>query len=80
MQMIHNCTLFSNLSHHDQVTQIFKKLHWLPVFKWVEYTIILLTFKGLNSFAPVYIREMLTVYKPSRSLGTSENNLLYHWF
>ena len=61
---------------YDHVTPILKKLHWLPVFKRVEYKIILLTFKGLNGLAPVYIREMLTLYEPSRSLRSSGKNLL----
>ena len=52
------------------------QLHWLPIEQRIVYKIILLTFKALNGLAPQYIADMISYYKPSRCLRSSNANLL----
>ena len=55
---------------------ILRQLYWLPVPRRIEFKILLLTFKCLHGLAPAYLEELLTKYKPSRSLRSSEELLL----
>ncbi len=36
-----------------------EKLHWLPIQQRIEYKVLLLTYKVLNSLAPVYQSDLL---------------------
>jgi len=53
-----------------------KELHWLPVIQRIDYKIALTVFKTLQTNQPTYIRSMLTVYHPTRSLRSSDNGVL----
>ena len=61
---------------HDHITPLLKQLHWLPVTERIKYKILLLTFKALHHQSPQYINDMITIYKPSRSLRSSNSLLL----
>ena len=60
--------------HH--ITPILIQLHWLPVKQRIEYKILLLTYCALNNLAPVYLRDLLCYYEPSRTLRSSNQRLL----
>ena len=47
------------------------ELHWLSIKDRITFKILLLTYKSLHGLAPPYITDLLTVYKPSRSLRSS---------
>ena len=64
------------LRKRDSVTEILKDLHWLPVQQRIEYKLLLLTFKALNSLCPEYISDLITPYVPGRSLRSSTENFL----
>lgn len=51
-------------------------LHWLPVHFHIDFKIILLTFKVLNSLAPSYFMELLQFYNPNREMRSSSQMLL----
>ena len=55
------------------VSFLLRELHWLPVDKRILYKLCSLVYKSLNTQDPPYIREMLNVYTPARSLR-SEND------
>jgi len=55
---------------------LLNKLHWLPVTQRINYKIALLTFKTLHSGKPAYLSDLLSPYKPSRNLRSSDANLL----
>ena len=55
---------------------VLRQLHWLPVRKRIIFKMILLTFKAIHGLAPQYLVELLTLYKPSRSLRSSTEVLL----
>ncbi|KXJ09618.1 putative RNA-directed DNA polymerase from transposon BS [Exaiptasia diaphana] len=60
----------------DHITPLLKDLHWLPVRQRINYKILLLTFKALHGLTPSYISELISVYKPKRTLRSSKELLL----
>ena len=61
---------------HQHITPVLEQLHWLPVRKRIVFKILLLTYKSQHGLAPEYISELLTEYKPSRSLRSGAKRLL----
>jgi hypothetical protein len=57
---------------YDHITPVLKELHWLPINRRIEYKILALTWKALHGDAPPYIRNLLDVYTPSRSLRSQK--------
>ena len=55
---------------------LLEQLHWLPVSFLVDYKILLLTFRALHGLAPVYLSQLLTVYRPTRTLRSHSQLLL----
>ena len=60
----------------DHVTPILKTLHWLPVEKRIIYKMALLVYKSLHNLGPVYLKELLNWYTPSRSLRSASSEQL----
>jgi len=61
---------------HDHITPILFNLHWLPINYRIKYKILLFTFKALHGLAPSYIGDLISRYKPGRSLRSSNELLL----
>ena len=68
--------LLTGTRKYEHITPIFKSLHWLPVHERIDFKLLLLTFKALNNLAPPYLQELLPLYKPTRSLRSSNKGLL----
>ena len=64
--------ILTNTSCHDHI--VLKELHWLPVYQRNNYNILVNTYKSLHGQCPQYIRELLTLYTPTRDLRS--NNAL----
>ena len=60
----------------SHITGVMKGLHWLPVRQRIQYKILLTVFKCRSDLAPAYLVELLTPYAPTRSLRSSDKNLL----
>lgn len=62
----------------DHITPILKELHWLPVRFRVQFKCLALVFKCIHGLAPVYLCDLITFHRPSRSLRSESNkyNLL----
>ena len=60
----------------DHITPVLSKLHWLPIHQRITFKILVLTWKALNGTAPEYLRDLLPLYTPSRSLRSSDKCLL----
>ncbi|KAI5090418.1 mitochondria-eating protein [Silurus meridionalis] len=58
------------------ITPILSSLHWLPVKFPIDYKLLLLTNKTLNSSTPMYLSSLLTRYNLSRSLRSQNSGLL----
>ncbi|XP_068723844.1 uncharacterized protein [Montipora capricornis] len=76
LQRVLNCSarIVFKINKYDHITPLLKELHWLPIEQRIKFKILLITFKALNKQAPNY--DLLTPYKPSRSLRSSTKNLL----
>ena len=53
-----------------------KRSHWLPVKFCCQYKLLMYVFKGLHGTAPIYLQELLNVYKQTRSLRSVNTNRL----
>ena len=53
-----------------------RDLHWLPVGHRITYKLSLTTWKTLHTSQPLYLSELISHYLPSRSLRSSNTNLL----
>jgi hypothetical protein len=78
LQRIQNAAarLVTRVKGRVHITPILRQLHWLPVRKRIVFKIILLTFKIIHGIAPLYLVELLTIYRPSRALRSSTEVLL----
>ena len=63
-------------SKYDHVHDILNDLHWLRIEERIKFKLLVTTFKGIRGEAPNYIKEMLQPYTPSRTLRSSNQNLL----
>jgi len=86
LQDLTTVTLFS-LEHHSLILTNcngFKmlllarssQLHWLPVAVRTDLKIAVITFNLLIAEQPCNLRELLQLHRPSRSLRSSNHNLL----
>ena len=55
---------------------ILKELHWLPIEARIDFKIACHVYKCLHGLAPPYLSELIEEYKPSRTLRSSNSNLL----
>ncbi|XP_062613812.1 uncharacterized protein LOC134275555 [Saccostrea cucullata] len=61
---------------HDHISEVLISLHWLPVKFRTYYKILLYTFKVLQGTSPSYLKELITVYQPSRTLRSYDSKQL----
>ena len=61
---------------HDHVTPLLKHLHWLPVKQRIDYKICLLTYKVLDGKAPQYLKDLIHIYEPNKTLRSGSKSLL----
>ena len=64
----------SRLQSHS--SDLLEELHWLPIPKRINYKIAYLTFKTQLTGKPSYLFELLTPNQKTRSLRSSDKNLL----
>ena len=55
----------------DHMTPVLKELHWLPVRSRIRFKILLLTYKCLIKLAPSYLSDLITLYRPPRTLRSN---------
>ena len=67
--------IITRTPRHEHKTSVLKSLHWLPIERCTQYKMLLYTYKAINNMAPAYIRDMVCIYQPARSLH-SQNKLL----
>ena len=66
--------VITRMKKHQHITPTLESLHWLPVHYRVQYKVLLHVFKSLKKEAPIYLCELIHIYRPSRALR-SENNV-----
>ena len=60
----------------DHITPLLEELHWLPVKHRLTFKLATLTFKILSTGQPTYLRELIDVYDPVRTLRSSDQRQL----
>ena len=60
----------------EHISPVLYDLHWLTVKNRIIFKILLITFKALHGLAPGYLSDLITPYRPSRSLRSMVANLL----
>ena len=68
--------LIMHARKYDHITPILIALHWLPVQQRVIFKILLLTFKAIRGMGPLYLRDLISQYKPRRALRSADQLLL----
>ena len=70
--------ILTGTPRHAHITPVLESLHWLPVHRRVEFKVLLLIYKALkNPAAPVYLKDLIKQYAPSRSLRSSDTDLIH---
>ena len=62
---------------HLSASERLSYLHWLPVYYRIQFKIATLTYKTVATCQPSYLHNLLQVYKPSRALRSSTQQLLH---
>ena len=57
----------------DHISPHLASLHWLPISSRIQYKISSICYNCLNSTAPDYLTDLLTIYKPARQLRSSSD-------
>ena len=60
----------------DHITPTLQSLHWLPIEYRVKYKLAVVTFKARTGTAPHYLCSLINNYEPSRTLRSSDLQLL----
>ena len=60
----------------DDSKIILKELHWLPIESRIDFKIACHVYKCLHGLASPYLSELIKEYKLSRTLRSSNSNLL----
>ena len=65
--------LVLKLKKTDHITPALKQLHWLPIQSRIKYKLCLHCHNFFVGSSPIFISEILSVYKPTRSLRSSND-------
>ena len=68
--------LISGTTKREHINPTLRKLHWLPIESRIKFKVLVLTYKALHDLSPEYLKQMLSIYEPSRKLRSSDRNLL----
>ncbi|KAI5106775.1 sacsin [Silurus meridionalis] len=66
LQLVQNAAarVLTRSRKYDHITSVLISLHWLPIKSRIDYKILLLTYKALNSLTPQYLSKLLYQYNP----------------
>ena len=62
-----------SISSRARVSHILFTLHWIPIEQRVKYKLVCFVFKAFHCLAPLYISEMLELYRPKRTLRSQDD-------
>ena len=78
LQLVQNnaARMITKTRRRDHVTPILKQLHWLPVHLRIVHKVLCLVYKAMTlATAPIYVKDMLELYRPARDLRSSSKGL-----
>ncbi len=78
LQLVQNASarFLHNSRKCDHIFPILRALHWLPIKFLIDFKVLLLVYKSLHHQAHRNLSALLHVYTPTRSLRSSDQNLL----
>ena len=78
MQRLQNACLrvITRTGRRSHITPVLKELHCLTVHPRIQYTILSHTHLAIHHQSPVYLSDLLSVYRPTRSLRSESTILL----
>ena len=65
--------LITRTSRRSHITPVLKDLHWLPIQCRIQFKILVITYNALQGQFPLYVRNLLQVYTPTRNLRSQNN-------
>ena len=70
LQLVQNnaARLVTGVRMEDNISPVFKKLHWLPITFRIAFKLTLLCFKSLNNMAPQYLTDLLIPYHKTTTI------------
>ena len=73
LQQVQNSAAKLILKSHraEHAKPLLKQLHWLPIEQRLKYKTACLCYQIITGIAPQYLAELVQLYIPSRSLGSS---------
>ena len=68
LQMVQNAAarLLSGVRKHQHISPTLAALHWLPVRSRVDFKVLMITYKALNSLGPQYLADRLLPPRSTR--------------
>ena len=60
--------LIMRVPKYSNITPVLKELHWMPVRERVCFKIMLLVHRAVNCRGPVYLRDLICIYTPTKAL------------
>ena len=60
---------------HDSISSVLRNLHWVPIQSRINFKVLLFAYQCFHQFGPSYLVELLTQYKPERTLCSSKKSL-----
>ena len=80
LQLVQNSlarAVVPSVRKHDHISSTMRDvLHWLPIQQRITFKIAVLTYKAYHRQAPKYMVDLVTPYKPARSLRSASGNLI----
>ena len=78
LQRIQNIAarIVTRTSSSAHITPVMYDLHWLPVAQRIKFKVLLMVFKCRNNMAPTYLQDLIRPQQHTRSLRSSNQNLL----
>lgn len=68
--------MLTGTSRYQHITPVLYDLHWLPVVQRIHFKVAVLLFKSKNHLAPIYLEELVQPYVSTRTLRSSDSELL----
>ena len=77
LQRIQNSAacLVTRTASINHITPVLRELHWLPCHLRIEFRVLVFVYMCVNNCAPVYLRELVRLHIPVRSLRSSHDCL-----
>lgn len=73
----HAARLVKRAPKRSSASSLLKELHWLPVKQRIIYKIAVLVYNCLyDDNSPLYLKELINIYIPQRTLRSSQKHLL----